>query len=237
MKTRKNHKRNARGFTMIEILVYCALFSLVMGCVYWVFQATLKYHFISDCAVDTQQNAMVGMTKIVRELSEACAVDTSMVVDTGNPPGIIFSSPKKIEIPAGSGNFFIGCSSSDSSYSGDCLLYNRLICYYVARNNGISYLFRKELAITASPSPNITSTYPDHDTCLEFSSDSSTPRMVAQYVTSISYKLQADTAPYDWIVRTINVVGKFEKSPRIEKKNDLDIMVEVKLRNKFNTSL
>ncbi|NOX24694.1 MAG: prepilin-type N-terminal cleavage/methylation domain-containing protein, partial [Deltaproteobacteria bacterium] len=57
-------RRNARGFTLIEIMVAMLLSGVVIGAVYSIHQSQLHVYTVQNDAVAMQQNERVGMDSL-----------------------------------------------------------------------------------------------------------------------------------------------------------------------------
>lgn len=85
-------RRARRGFTLIELIIYCAILGYVTYAVYEVFRGTQKYFAQADASVMVQQSAYATMKRILVEMSESKA---SLVVTSTSPTsGVIFPSPR-----------------------------------------------------------------------------------------------------------------------------------------------
>ncbi len=62
---------NEKGFTLIELMISVAIFSLVVGAAYAVFDSQQKTHNIQQQVVDVQQDLRAGMDFLVREIRMA----------------------------------------------------------------------------------------------------------------------------------------------------------------------
>lgn len=84
--------RARRGFTLIELIIYCVILGYVTYAVYEVFRGTQKYFAQADASVMVAQSAYATMKRIVVEMSESKA---SLVVTSSSPTsGVIFPSPR-----------------------------------------------------------------------------------------------------------------------------------------------
>ena len=196
-----------RGTTLIEALVYTALFGLVLSCIYWVLIASMRYYHIANDSIELQQNGLVALSTITQELSESQA---NSIYSFSDPDGIIFASPRN--------------SSNQFTYGSltQKLQWSKWVCYYVGSNGGNNYLYKKEYF---KQTPEETPVVPtDHDTVAEFAGDSDlSQRTVCKYIDNIQFTLTGE-------VVTINAL--FKKSPNPEIGNELEIQSETKERNK-----
>jgi prepilin-type N-terminal cleavage/methylation domain-containing protein len=71
--------RGVRGFTLLEILISSALFAFVMGGVYLLYTTMLGTMNRGELAADIQQNARVGLSRMVQEIQMA-AYDPSLAI-------------------------------------------------------------------------------------------------------------------------------------------------------------
>jgi prepilin-type N-terminal cleavage/methylation domain-containing protein len=65
------HLRDQRGFTMIELLIVCALIGLVMGGILGLLVVGQESAARTSAQVDAQQNARMGIERLIGELRES----------------------------------------------------------------------------------------------------------------------------------------------------------------------
>lgn len=131
----RSSSERARGFTLIEVLVYSSVLAFLLGGLYLLVVAGSK-HFQKGRAYQTaQQEALKGMTALSRELKNAKA---NSVLHTPLPtPNILFLSPEE-PAPASAG-------SREYDSAGQ-LLWKKWACFY--RDTAESTLVRREESIT-----------------------------------------------------------------------------------------
>jgi type II secretory pathway component PulJ len=208
-----------RGTTLVEALVYTALFGIVLTCIYWVLVASMRYYRIADSSVELQQNGMSAMTAVTQDLSESMSA-TVYDLDAAPPKGIIFASPRNRTSTGDIGNSYIYDNQKR-------LLWSKWICYYIAQNKTGEYtcLYKKEYwkcaANTGEFEPAASSSY---RTTTAFKDDPSLkPRTVAKYVKDIQF------------IQTGNLIDltlDLEKSPNPSTPNTLRLMSQIRIRNK-----
>ncbi|MHC9543986.1 MAG: type II secretion system protein J [Vulcanimicrobiota bacterium] len=199
-----------RGTTLIEGIVYCAIFGIIMTCIYWVLVASMRYYNIANYSVDLQQNGLSVMTALSHDLSESKSSTFTNLIDS-TPKGIIFASPRN--------------SSGSYSYHPDSrlLMWTKWICYYIDTTNGVSYLYRKEYYKNTSEAVPVIPE--DHSTIQQFKSDSSLPRKtIAKYIDTINASLSSNV---------VELTLTFDNSSRKDKvqENSLSISTKVKMTN------
>lgn len=65
------HVRDARGMTLVELMVTLLVFSLVSTAVFSILFTSLKAYWKSDLATQVQQNGRLGMDRLTRDLRQA----------------------------------------------------------------------------------------------------------------------------------------------------------------------
>lgn len=65
------------GFTLIELIVVVVLFSILVAAVFWIFVAGLKIWGSGKDRAYIRQDANLAIERMVRELSEASAINTA----------------------------------------------------------------------------------------------------------------------------------------------------------------
>ncbi|MGV8121913.1 MAG: type II secretion system protein J [Candidatus Xenobiia bacterium LiM19] len=197
-----------RGTTLIEGMVYCAIFGIIMTCIYWVLVASMRYYNIANYSVDLQQNGLSVMTALSHDLSESkSSTFTNLIAST--PKGVIFASPRN--------------SSGTYSYHPDTrlLMWTKWVCYYIDTTNGVNYLYRKEYYKNTSEAVPVIPD--DHSTIQQFKNDSSLPRKtMAKYIQTINATLSGNV---------VELTLTFDNSPSTDKGNSLSISTKVKMTN------
>lgn len=72
------------GFTLIEVLIYIALFVLILSSIYGVFESNRSTYASGDRKADVQQNARVGMDEMARQIRMAGYFPENFDTNTGN---------------------------------------------------------------------------------------------------------------------------------------------------------
>ncbi|MBI3928806.1 MAG: hypothetical protein HY319_24915 [Armatimonadetes bacterium] len=102
------------GYSLIELVVYCALLIFLMGCVSMLVMAGVRY-FQTDAAYQTaQQQAGTAVRRMTRELSNGTTMRSVVAADH-----IIFLSP---EAPLG--------VPGPWTHDGAGHLYHKWVCFY-----------------------------------------------------------------------------------------------------------
>jgi len=189
-------------------MVYCAIFGVIMTCIYWVLVASMRYYNIANYSVDLQQNGLSAMTALSHDLSESKS-NTFTNFTASTPKGVIFASPRQL--------------NGSYSYHPDTrlLMWTKWICYYIDTTDGVSCLYRKEYyKQTSEAVPVIPDT---HSTIEQFKSDSSLPRKtMAKYIDTINASLSGNV---------VELTLTFNNSPSTDKGNSLSISTKVKMTN------
>lgn len=106
-----------RGFTVIETLVFSAIFLLLTGCIVLVVQMGMRYTRKGTAYQDAQKQSLVSMKKITDELSRGTATRRSPAALLSSDH-IIFATPV-LQDPA-----------QNWTYDGTNLLYKSWSCFY-----------------------------------------------------------------------------------------------------------
>jgi prepilin-type N-terminal cleavage/methylation domain-containing protein len=94
--------RDARGMTLMELMVVLLVFSLVSGAIFSLLFTSLKAYWKGDLTTQAQQGGRIGMDRLTRELRQARRLfDPSSAVTQGgftftttcSPPQISFVMP------------------------------------------------------------------------------------------------------------------------------------------------
>lgn len=204
-----NTSRCHRGTTVVEGIVYCVIFGIILTCIYWVLVASMRYYNIANYSVDLQQNGLSAMSSISHDLSESKA-STFTNCTSSSPSGIIFASPRSSS----------GTLNYDSTTK--LLQWTKWVCYYIGTTDGVNYLYRKEYYKTSGEAtPVIPSSY---SSTSQFANNSSLPRKtVAKNVQQIQAELYSDNS--------VGLRLVLDKSPSTDKGNSLELVTRVKLTN------
>lgn len=117
---------------MVEMLTYSALLVMLFGLVYSVLSLSLSYYRQAEDSGGLQNEAMVGLNRLMGEMAGAPA--TCISADSN---GVVFLSAR-----TSSGGFTFD--------SGGNLQWQRYVCYYLDTVDGRKVLRRKEKALTAT---------------------------------------------------------------------------------------
>jgi len=71
MKQKNCSRNNTAGFTLIELLIVMAIFMIVVGAMYGVFESSNRSHAIQNEVVDAQNNLRAAVGLLTRELRMA----------------------------------------------------------------------------------------------------------------------------------------------------------------------
>jgi hypothetical protein len=117
-----------RAATLVETIVYFGLFALLMTGVYAVVVASVRNYMVGANSCELQSAAMNALEKLAWEITETNS--GSLRLDT-DPPGLVFASPRNID----DGKIQVDASGN--------LLWQTLVCYYIAEDNGTKMLRRR----------------------------------------------------------------------------------------------
>lgn len=128
---------------MLELIIVCALMSIVVGVVYSIVQAGLAFYMDANSAMEIRQDAMVGINRLSVELRQSSMA--SVQVDSVSAvKGIVFASPRD-------------ATGAMAPTSDGKMTWQRYVCYYVGPYQGAQALIRKEETIspakTRAPDP------------------------------------------------------------------------------------
>lgn len=129
--------RARRGFTLIELAVYCAILGYLTYAVYQVFNGMQRYLAQADASVMVQQSAYATMKKLVLEMSETR--QSLVVTSTSGIVGVIFPSPR---LEGGS-----ACTFDASGRAN----FQQWVCYYL---DATTSTFRRKTISIATPTAN-----------------------------------------------------------------------------------
>lgn len=118
-----------RGLTLPEMLVACALASLVLTGLATLFVQSVRYHRALEVSLELQQSNLAAMALLSRDLSEGNPASLRT-----EPGGLVMGSPRDL----------VGNLQADSQGR---LMWRKYICYYLAPINGVNCLLRKEQAL------------------------------------------------------------------------------------------
>ncbi|HXE71832.1 MAG TPA: hypothetical protein VNO81_04145 [Candidatus Nitrosotenuis sp.] len=155
-----NVRRGNSGFSLVELIVYSALFPVVLAAIYAVLTLCTRYYAALDNQATLGQQALTASARLAEDVSGTALASVRVESD-----GIVFLSARG----AGGQVFY------DSSGR---LLWLKYVCYY--RTGTV--LYRKEQSITATPDvPALT------PAVSAFAGNSSLPTtQVAREVTALS---------------------------------------------------
>lgn len=117
-----------RAASLIEILISCAIMSLVLTCIYALFQAGVRYLRSTNTAIELQQQSLLGMIWLTHDLGES---NTRTIKVFSDGPGILLGSPRD-----DAGNTWVDVSGS--------VRWAKFICYYIDTVDNRRCLLRKE---------------------------------------------------------------------------------------------
>ena len=117
-----------RGASLLEMMISCALMSIVMTCIYALMVAGVRYLNATNTAIDMQQQSLLGMVWLSHDLGES---NPRTVRVYNSPAGILMGSPRD-----DAGNTWVDISGS--------VRWPKFVVYYVDTWNGNGCLLRKE---------------------------------------------------------------------------------------------
>lgn len=118
----------AGGFSLLETMVSASLMALVLGSIYVLLVAGMRYHRATATGLELQQDSLHALMWLTREIGET---NPRTILVFNNPPGLLFASPRDR-----SSNIFIDNSGM--------IRWPKFICYFQQDINGIPSLVRKE---------------------------------------------------------------------------------------------
>jgi len=144
-------KRNIRGFTLSELIVYIMIFGLFMLGVYATLEAGMKTWRIGEVKVDIYQKAQVAMSYILKDFSYSNWVSAQLDPNDPNSRYICFETP----ISNSTYSVSIDLNRSSPIWQGHVLYYS------VPSGDQINiYRYYKERTFkSSSPSMLVPSTY------------------------------------------------------------------------------
>ena len=137
------------GFTLIEILVACSLLSFLLGGVFLLVQAGLRFLRQGEVQQTVHQQAQVASRRLTDELSNSDSGNIYFAADE-----VMFLSPEQLR---NSPNYRL------YTFSTGLLEWHKWVCYYRTANRE---LHRAEIGIapiTVPPNPAFTLTRPDFE--------------------------------------------------------------------------
>jgi Tfp pilus assembly protein PilW len=197
--------KHKKGFTLIEILIYCSLFMFVMSAVFGVLLGSLRYFKTIDTLISLQKSVVISLSMVTRDLT---ATKGTLINTSSNPQGVMFPSYKSI----------------DGKYTFDNdgqTKWQKWVCYYTDQNKN---LVRKEVAISpvsgTPPKPSGLSSVSS------FANSSQPGRQVARNIEKFSVSLNSTTGNYE-----INIIA--DDSENKNKPNQIDIKTELSIADQL----
>ncbi|GEM_PF-1302571 len=130
---------NARGTTLVELMVYISIMGIIFSIVYTILTYSMRYFDYGINLADLQQQALKAQMKLSQEISESTMSSVIYNNDSVNGYGIIFLSPRDNR-----GNF-----KTYQNLDAGKPIWQKFIGYYVSSDK----LMRKEVNITPAPNP------------------------------------------------------------------------------------
>jgi type II secretory pathway pseudopilin PulG len=127
--------KQKKGFTIIELMVYCSLSLIVLAAIFGTLVYSLKFYRAIDTLINLQRTSVTSLAMVTRDL--IATKGTELVVD-----------------PDGKGIMFPSYKDNNGKYKFDSdgnTMWQKWICYYVDDKNNF---IKKETAIspvTGSP--------------------------------------------------------------------------------------
>lgn len=116
------------GFSLLETMVSASLMAVVLGSIYAMLVAGMRYHRATATSLELQQDSLHALMWLTREIGET---NPRTVAVFANPPGLLFASPRDR-----AGNIFIDNSGA--------IRWPKFICYFQQDIGGVPCLVRKE---------------------------------------------------------------------------------------------
>lgn len=205
--------RKARGFTLIEIAVYCALVGMALLAIYSVLIACLTYFNATQANVDLQRSCLSILTKLSSELSES---DSATVQISTDPPGISFASPRD-----SGGNFDI---------ASGVMQWQQFVAYYVDTSNVTLPLVRKAASIT--PTGSVPTSQLSSYTVSAFSTMNAQQHTLGDNVTTFTPSLSGSTVSISIVADERDPTGAIMLAPSGVTANEIQVTASgVYLRN------
>ena len=88
--------KNTKAFTLIELMIAMAIFSIILGAIYSVLSMGRTSYYTGDIQIVVQQEARKAMDKMTREIREASSVNLS-----DDYPFLIQTNRIKYEVNSG----------------------------------------------------------------------------------------------------------------------------------------
>jgi prepilin-type N-terminal cleavage/methylation domain-containing protein len=191
MSRRNVFPRDARGMTLVELMIVLTILSLVAGAILSVFMASLKAYWKGGIATQVQQGARLSADRLGRELRQARRLYsgtnggfTFAVTCTPNPQ-ISFALPHFALATLTDGSTIY---TTDANASGQAPYDGSFVSYYLAaaqnstvQNSSGPYLERT--AYDAIAGTLTTSSVASNVTSLAFSSGGACPTLSAREIT------------------------------------------------------
>lgn len=185
-----------RGLTLPELLVACALASLVLTGLALLFVQSVRYHRALEVSLDLQQSNLAAMALLSRDLSEGNPASLRT-----EPGGLVMASPRDL-----TGNLQVDAQGR--------LMWRKYICYYLGPVNGVNCLVRKEQAL---PVPLDTAPIlPDSLTVLSFQTSPAPFSVLAR-----NLELLEVTGTNPVSIRLVSSVSVADEFFRLESRTDV----------------
>lgn len=181
--------RKARGATLIELAIVSTLLIIITGMVYQVVQAGVAFYLDSNSAMEIRQDALVGLNRLSVELrqSSMASVHAYMTPAPGDPPGIVFASPRDE-------------NGAMTATSDGKITWRRFVCCYLGDYQDYKALLRKTEVIATPPerAPDPEEQSPRRDTHYFFVNLAATkPTLIARHVTALTITPTTDSVEID----------------------------------------
>ncbi len=134
--------RDARGMTLMELMVVLLVFSLVSGAIFSLLFTSLKAYWKGDLTTQAQQGGRIGMERLTRELRQARRLfDLTTAITKGgftftttcSPPQISFVMPHIGTVTLADGSRIQG---TDPDMYGNIPYDGSYVSYYLASAQG-----------------------------------------------------------------------------------------------------
>jgi len=168
-----------KGTSLVEVLMYTAIFGLLFTLIYQFFNLGVGYFTAAKANIEVQGGLQSAAHRLARELAESNLATVRFYPTasspSGTPRGVVFASPRFMSTSATTPNRLVFDTSSPNP-SGKPL-WHKYLCYYLDSdpgNRGYYCLIRKEKDLPGSGyslTPIASS-----DTTLTFKNSSSLPK-------------------------------------------------------------